>query len=379
MFVDVRDFTEHSSCHSPEEVVAALNIFFVFRGISKGIEAVCKAAMPIMAVLGIVILVRVLSLPDNTPDGYDAPERPHVLVTQGLRVAYCDFHVVFQHAIQGVHGPPEDTDLLMFLAAYLRSPIARYYLFHTVANWGVERDKIHLEELLRVPFPLPEETSNPEKSRAIVRDVAARTRHGLEELRPLLVDRPSVMKHLLEDVLPLIYQYYDIDDVEKILIEDTIGVSIPSKMPKRRQRRTAPALQPSTPEQRAEYLSTLCGLINEWADGGRYRVQGELTVSKAVGLGVVALTRVSSAVCPPQSSGESGSTEKLDVILERIRQLQSRHRNAILPAREFRVFDGSKLYWLKPLTLRFWTKTNALNDADEVASAILTSRQREAE
>lgn len=28
MFVDVRDFTAHSACHSPEEVVSALNIFF---------------------------------------------------------------------------------------------------------------------------------------------------------------------------------------------------------------------------------------------------------------------------------------------------------------------------------------------------------------
>lgn len=52
-------------------LVAAINIFFVFRGISKGIEKVCKAAMPIMAVLGVIMLIRVLTLPDNTPEGYD--------------------------------------------------------------------------------------------------------------------------------------------------------------------------------------------------------------------------------------------------------------------------------------------------------------------
>jgi SNF family Na+-dependent transporter len=52
-------------------LVASINIFFVFRGISKGIEAVCKAAMPVMAVLGVIMLVRVLTLPDNQPDGYD--------------------------------------------------------------------------------------------------------------------------------------------------------------------------------------------------------------------------------------------------------------------------------------------------------------------
>jgi len=38
------------------------NIWFVYRGLSKGIEAVCKYAMPVMAVLGITILIRVLTL-----------------------------------------------------------------------------------------------------------------------------------------------------------------------------------------------------------------------------------------------------------------------------------------------------------------------------
>jgi len=313
------------------------------------------------------------------PKASEIYEPPHVLVTQGLRIAYCDFHVVFQHALQGIHGPSDDRDLLMFLAAYLRSPLARYYLFHTVANWGVERDKIHLEELLRVPFPLPEATDNPEEARSIVRDVASRMRYGLEGLQSFSADRPSAMDRLFEEILPLIYRYYDIDDLEKILIEDTIDVSIPSKMPKRRQRQPPPALQLSTPGQRAEYLSTLCGLINEWAAVGQYRVQGELTVSRTVGLGVVALTRVSSTAFPPPNGGESRSTETLDSILERIRQLQSWRRGAILPEREFKVFDDSKLYWLKPLTFRFWTKTTALNDADEIASAILTSRPRKAE
>ncbi|MFN3240850.1 MAG: sodium-dependent transporter [Planctomycetota bacterium] len=59
-------------------LVAAINIFFIFRGVSKGIEAVCKAAMPIMAVLGVIMLVRVLTL--GTPD----PDKPEQSVLHGL-------------------------------------------------------------------------------------------------------------------------------------------------------------------------------------------------------------------------------------------------------------------------------------------------------
>lgn len=46
-------------------VTMVLNVWFVYRGLSKGIEAFCKWAMPMMAVIALVVLVRVLTLPAN--------------------------------------------------------------------------------------------------------------------------------------------------------------------------------------------------------------------------------------------------------------------------------------------------------------------------
>lgn len=59
-------------------ITFALNGFFVFRGLSKGIEAFCKWAMPLMVVCGVAILVRVLTL--GTPD----PTNPDQSVMSGL-------------------------------------------------------------------------------------------------------------------------------------------------------------------------------------------------------------------------------------------------------------------------------------------------------
>jgi SNF family Na+-dependent transporter len=58
-------------------IVFSINVWFVFRGLSKGIEAFCKWAMPIMAVCAIVVLIRVLTLPPN-------PEHPEQNVLSGL-------------------------------------------------------------------------------------------------------------------------------------------------------------------------------------------------------------------------------------------------------------------------------------------------------
>ncbi len=56
----------------------ALNLWLVYRGLSKGIEAFCSWAMPAMAVCALIVLVRVLTL--GTPD----PVRPDQNVLNGL-------------------------------------------------------------------------------------------------------------------------------------------------------------------------------------------------------------------------------------------------------------------------------------------------------
>ena len=55
-----------------------VNIWLVFRGISKGIEKFCSLAMPMMAVCAIIVLARVLTL--GTPD----PAKPDQNVINGL-------------------------------------------------------------------------------------------------------------------------------------------------------------------------------------------------------------------------------------------------------------------------------------------------------
>lgn len=59
-------------------LVFVFNFVLIYRGVSKGIETFCKIAMPLMLVLGIIVLVRVLTL--GTPD----PAKPDQSVLGGL-------------------------------------------------------------------------------------------------------------------------------------------------------------------------------------------------------------------------------------------------------------------------------------------------------
>jgi hypothetical protein len=82
---------------------------------------------------------------------------PLVLFNNGFsNFAFFDYPVRFQHALHVISGKPSDTDALLFLTAYLKSKLAYYFVFHTCANIGTERTQAQLEEVLKIPFFLPD-------------------------------------------------------------------------------------------------------------------------------------------------------------------------------------------------------------------------------
>lgn len=295
-------------------------------------------------------------------------QTPHVLVTKGLRVAFADFNVVFRHAVRGIHGPAEDRNLLIFLAAYLRSPLARYFLFHTSSNWGISRAEVQVEELLRLPFPMPEQTRRPQRNRAVVNEVAMRVSEVMQDTPRLLNDRNGIIQQTQQAIDPLIYEYFGIDEVEQFLIEDTNYILIRSARPSRASDKV-PTIRNSTDASRAEYITVLCETLNDWASGGSYSVQGRALISASSGVGIVVLERHKTE---NKLQTGNGDTNVMLAILERLQKSFKRELGSVELLRGVKVFDGNTLYLIKPLSQRFWTRTAALNDADAIAAAILS-------
>jgi NSS family neurotransmitter:Na+ symporter len=59
-------------------ITIALNFFFLYKGISKGIEVLAKYGMPLLFIFGIILVVRVLTL--GTPD----PSAPELNISTGM-------------------------------------------------------------------------------------------------------------------------------------------------------------------------------------------------------------------------------------------------------------------------------------------------------
>lgn len=297
-------------------------------------------------------------------------EPPLVLISQGFsRVAFCSFPVIFVHSLQSISGPQRDANLLRFLAAYIGSKLAKYFLFHTAVNWGTERDKVHLSELLKLPFPLPHETERPNSSKQILNRIAAIMVRLEKSIKTNQFGRDQLVDTAYEDINPLLFEYFDIDETEQLLIEDTYSVYEPSSTPSSKLS-DIPTLRRTSRTERAMYAARLCDTLNGWANRGPWRIQARAEISERSGLSILTLTKTKET-SPYQ---ETETFDDLHSSLVRLWKARHQRRAGLIHILGLKVFDGPNIHILKSTKLRDWTQTAALNDADEIAASILAPR-----
>jgi hypothetical protein len=332
---------------------------------------------------------------------------PMVLVSRGFgNVAYCDFDVLFQHSLQSIAGPRQDTNLFMFLAAYLRSSIARYFLFHTAANWGTERDYVNLVELLRVPFPLPgNKFVSPDAGRTVkqvarkieklrnnlqktLNDLKAEANRsslfgddGLDISRKWKRERKKQTDALQHELEPLIYRYFGLTDQEITLVEDTIRVFERSSTPttwRSAQTVTLDPIEKTTVEPYATqglaaYADTLIQTLNTWAktENSHYRVRAEGGMDGQTGLAMVTISLSRAEAAYQQKS----LSQKLAKILKEFHKHISKGGGTLLYERDIFLFQGDRIHIVRPNILLNWTRTAALNDAARIYGEISLTQE----
>jgi len=295
---------------------------------------------------------------------------PMVLFSQGFtKRAYCDFPVLFRHSLQSISGSDGDRTLLKFLAAYFNSQLATYFLFHTAANWGTERDKAHLFEVMRLPFPLPEQFSEPERQYEILSSVEQLMDDYAHALEDSILHDEHKLASTLETLNTLVNSYFELSEEEIMLVKDTVEVIEPSSTPSSKAKRIETLRNPDHAE-RKQYADTLCSTLNEWAKRGPWRVSAALTIAQNQGMALVTLKKSDKSM----PASEQKAADELDGAIRCIRGVLREKRGGLNHLLDFKVFDGSEIHMLKRLELRYWTRTAALNDADEIAAAILKPR-----
>lgn len=293
---------------------------------------------------------------------------PHVLITKGFqRIAYADFDVSFRHAVRGIHGPQEDRSLLIFLAAYLRTSLAKYLMFHTSSNWGIYRPEVHVQEILRLPMVLPDGHEDPATARTIVEQVVETIDDAIAAASTNYLLRGSAVAAATRAIEPLVDAYFGVQPSERMLIDDAINVIIPSVQPTR-SRVAVPAMTPAADEVLAAYKERLCATLGQWSRTTD-PVTGRVARSRKLGLAMAIFERT-DAHRPLTAAAAIDDMDALTTI-DRLQKAFPGTRRTLDFVRGLMVFDGPSLFIVKPDTSRYWTQSSALNDADEIAGMLL--------
>lgn len=303
---------------------------------------------------------------------------PKVLVSQGsrdMKVAFCGFDVIFQSSLQTITGNDNDSDanLLRFLNVVIKSDTIQYYLFHKSTSWGTERDKSLFYELLSLPFFLPEDAPDPKRAQEIVDEAAKEIKKFENSLKNEKwfgekQKRKGEARRIRKELEPLVREYYDIDEYEAMLIDDTHDLARKSFHPKQNDS-TIPTLGIVNEKKAKVYTRTLCEMLANFGKSSSFKVNGEVIKGLPYSIVRVSLTEKAVKTVPVKNS-----PEELTTIFKRMESLLQQKQGRFVFCQNLKVFDGNDLYILKPMQMRFWSRTAALNDADEIAGAILDSR-----
>ena len=306
---------------------------------------------------------------------------PMVLVSQGFaspKVTYNDnMPVVFQHALQSIcilKPARDDEKLLKFLCAYVRSSLGKYFLFHNSSNWGTERDKVHLYELLRIPFPLPADTDDEKRAQNIIDEVNSlfsdlSNAINTFEDKDLFVSKDriktSYRKRLVEEcqlkLNQLIYKYFDLTTQEIAIVEDTNQIIIPSTTPTTWDKKVpsldclaSTHIEPYHNGGLKIYADMLCSVLNNWSAQGNHfgRISARYDYKEQGGL---------ISVC----------VFKQDIPFP-VEQLSNRwlSNSKFISDREVIHFSDYSVTITRPDKLICWTRIAAINDAARLFSEL---------
>jgi hypothetical protein len=331
---------------------------------------------------------------------------PLVLWNDGFTGAtFFNYKVRYQHALHSISGPKEDSDYLLFLTSVLRSPLARYFVFHTAASMATERDKVSNTEALRLPFYLPDSEDAQPNASSIVTRIAAKIRRFSEELDesakalpkepararlgPLFGDDSSdetdakeidrwyqkqrkKAEELQAELNVLIYDYFGVSTEERALIEDTVEIFDRSDTPGSFEAaRKMPTLLPLSAAGLKPYAYTLTKALNGWSSGG-LSVLALGGVDVELGFGLVELRQTRT----PQDFQVRDISKPLAIALQALQDENVERWGHFAFRRSGLIFEGSRIYLLKPALLGEWTRTAALNDAADLSAHIAEARRQ---
>ena len=194
---------------------------------------------------------------------------------------------------------------------------------------------------------------------------------GTEALSEWLKSQRTKTASLQKELNQLIYKYLGLNEQEIALVEEACDVFDASDTPGSLEAaKGKPTLQPLDAADLKSYAMMLTGTLNGWASG-TLRVSASGGMDDDLGLGLVELDQTKSA----KSFRPRTISADLASALQHLQEASTEQYGSLAYLRGAWLFDGTRIYIVKPAFKGQWTRTAALNDAADLYAHIAEARR----
>lgn len=300
---------------------------------------------------------------------------PHVIVSAARAFAvYSDDYMVIPPRQIGIAGSPDKAPLLKALALYLSSDFAKHFEFFKSPQWGIREGRSTLDTLRALPTPFLEIDDAAlrewcELHRQLVRASEELLRR---EVQPLFSQegRETNMRLLTEELNRKVERTLGISETQHWLIHDLVHV----KMQLSDGKLGEPAVRSPSNDDLEGYGTMLRDELDAFLDdelGLVHRIQ--IWNGRVSGVAQVELVKRNGDCAAPVSIHDNE-----DAVTRELERLRKQHdgltRQWLYFDRNLFVYDREKTFIFKPSQRLWWTRSQAMSDADEIIAAALAPK-----
>lgn len=289
-------------------------------------------------------------------------EAPHLILNPSYFI-YSDKYFVIPDPQIGIAAFKEDSDYLRAISMILSSSISRYYLFFQSTQWGIDRNRIFMKDIKKLPFP----NLSLEQITAL-----ATLQKELASLEIAYLHDTDLAREKLNQELQgrLDIELENIIKIPKnisILAKDFWRVKF--KLNKGKAVSSATVIP--TEEALLNYGQCLANELDDFADSSNIHHKVSIVHSEKMIVCTVEMIKSNSSI---NVTVERANKKSSSFLVEIYQKLREQFSQWVYIQRGIRIIDGSKIHICKSPRLIDWTKTQALNDSDDIIAEILSYR-----
>ena len=284
--------------------------------------------------------------------------------TENICTSLIDFKCVFQSSALGVRFNDVDIDFYKAIIVCLNSTLATYYYLMTSSSLGIDRERVQKNEILEFPSFLFSVKEKVIKIVASLFDEIITLRSNPNEA----FEEENIEK-IQENIDKIIYKELNLSANEIALINDALNFSV--ALHSRYKRSNAEGF--AIPDKELlPYAKTIAKTITSYLKNSKKGAWVEV-----LDTGILR-QRVNIIAVHFDNDEEFGSAKisALNDISKLIQQINmdsyQKHSETIYYRKLIKYYKRGIIYLVKPNQKRFWSISQALNDADNILLDLMT-------